>query len=124
MSERAKHSPGPWSFEAICFDQKIGIKGGVTAHGRPYTIAHVNRPGSAYADQDKANARLIAAAPDLVAALQAILGADTQTMHVGYDSSSGGGAYVYADVIRTDDEAFAKARTALSKALGQDGEQG
>ncbi len=63
-----EHTPGPWSFDAICFDHRIAIRGGVTAHGRPYHVALVNRPGSAYAGQDKANARLIAAAPELLGA--------------------------------------------------------
>lgn len=68
-------TPGPWSFEATCFDRRIPIRGGVTAYGRPYTVAWVNRPGSARVGEDKANARLIAAAPALLDALQLI--ADT-----------------------------------------------
>lgn len=54
------------------------------------------------------NARLIEAA-------QAVLDAETVTVHVGYDNAAGGGNFVYADAIRTDDEAFTKLRTALSR---------
>ncbi|MCD1645211.1 hypothetical protein [Aurantimonas coralicida] len=54
------------------------------------------------------NARLRAAA-------QAVLDAETVTVHVGYDDAPGGGNFVYADAIRTDDEAFAKLRAALSR---------
>lgn len=51
-------------------------------------------------------------------ALEGILSVEVSSMHVGYDNGSGGGNFVYADVIRTDDDAFAKARTALA---GKDG---
>lgn len=115
MAEVGKHSPGPWSFEAICFDQKIGIKGGVTAYGRPYTIAHVNRPGSAYAGQDKANAHLIAAAPDLLDALT--FAKDVLQMMVRP------GSIQKTDVMTAFTQAVAaetKARTAIAKALGLD----
>jgi len=54
------------------------------------------------------NARLRAAA-------QAVLDAETVNVHVGYDNAAGGGNFVYADAIRTDDEAFTKLRTALSR---------
>lgn len=68
-----KHTPGPWTIELPCFDQKIPVRGGVTAYGRPYAIAHVNRPGSSYSGQAEADAHLIAAAPDLLAALKAVM---------------------------------------------------
>lgn len=67
-------APGPWSTEHTCFDRKIPINGGITAFGRPYVIAHVNRPGSAHAGRDKANAAFIAAAnPATVLSLLAAL---------------------------------------------------
>jgi len=70
-------------------------------------------------DQGLARGRMIAAAPDLLEALEAILSADTTSVHVGYDSGVGGGNFVYADAVRTDDEGFAKARAALAKARGE-----
>ena len=50
---------------------------------------------------------------ELEQALRGILSAETHDLHVGYDSGSGGGNYVYADVVRTDDEAFIAARKIL-----------
>jgi hypothetical protein len=52
----------------------------------------------------------------LKAAIRAILAVETHLLHCGYDDGPGGGNYVYKDVIRTDDEAFALARAALSEA--------
>lgn len=49
-----------WSADTPCFDQKIPIRGGITAYGRPYVIAHVNRPGSSYAGQAAKDAAFIA----------------------------------------------------------------
>ncbi len=51
----------------------------------------------------------------LRAAAEAVLAAETHNLHVGYDNAAGGGNFVYADAIRTDDEAFAKLRSALSR---------
>lgn len=62
----------------------------------------IERLDKAEADRDK-----------LVEALREILAVETHLLHAGYDSGSGGGNFVYADVIRTDDDAFAKARAAL-----------
>lgn len=52
---------------------------------------------------------------ELLEALKAILAAETYALHVGYDSAPGGGNFVYADAVRTDDEAFVKARALLAK---------
>lgn len=43
-------------------------------------------------------------------ALQAILNEETVAVHVGYDNGSGGGNYLWADAVRTDSDAFVKAR--------------
>lgn len=66
----AGHSPGPWSFDEMCFEATIPIRGGRTVHGRPYNVARVNRPESARVGQDKANAQLIAEAPAMLEALK------------------------------------------------------
>ena len=67
-------------------------------------------------------AKLIAAAPEtatqrdeLLEALKEIFNAETHILHVDYDH---GGNYVYADVVRIDDEAFNKARAAIARATG------
>lgn len=49
----------------------------------------------------------------LVEALRAILDTETVSVHVGYDNGVGGGNFIYADAVRTDSDAFAKARAAL-----------
>lgn len=50
----------------------------------------------------------------LVGAARRLMEAETHALHVGYDHGSGGGNYVYADAIRTDDEAFVELRQALA----------
>ena len=49
------------------------------------------------------------------AALEAILNEETVSVHVGYDSGSGGGNFVYADAVRTDSEAFEQARALMAE---------
>lgn len=55
MNAKAKHTPGPWQVK--CSPNVTGIYA-VRAHN-----------GVPWGDQDEANASLIAAAPDLLAAL-------------------------------------------------------
>ena len=67
----AQHTPGPWEFEE-------SVNGGfdITAtrhdNGRPCVIAAREQWGS-YAKTSKANGRLIAAAPELLEALEGVL---------------------------------------------------
>jgi hypothetical protein len=82
-------------------------------------VAHIDHDMEYARDNSRANAALIAAAPELYEALMAILAAERHSLHVGYDNGTGGGNYVYADVVRLDDEAFDKARAALAKARGE-----
>jgi hypothetical protein len=78
------HTPGPWIFDA----QNSGINsdpgwGLLNADGESLGITvHWDRRSST--DTAYANARLIAAAPDLLAALQRLRDA-VQTAHVGSD---------------------------------------
>jgi len=77
------HTPGPWQFDA----RNSGINsnpgwGLLNADGESLGITvHWDRRSS---DTAYANARLIAAAPDLLAALQRLRD-DVQAMHVGSD---------------------------------------
>ena len=79
------HTPGPWHFDA----QNSGINsdpgwGLLNADGESLGITvHWDRRSST--DTAYANARLIAAAPDLLAALQRLRDA-VQTAHVGSDA--------------------------------------
>lgn len=68
MSE-AKHTPGPWSFrtDGVTGDNGIHADGtGIFAEA----FADIRRAGEDARDEAHANARLIAAAPELLAALK------------------------------------------------------
>lgn len=103
-----KWTKGPWTFEALCFDRRIPIRGGRTVFGRPYNVALVNRPGSARAGEDCANAHLIAAAPALYEALK-------EACEVIKDLSR----YANNNGAMIDDETFAEGLAALAQARGE-----
>ena len=71
----SKHTPGPWivctpsdSTDYLCIEEDSQLVGEAS------TIAEVNLGGEGISEQiGSANARLIAAAPDLLAALQEII---------------------------------------------------
>ncbi len=67
-----KHTPGPWEvFDTICI--------GVMSTPRECDVAHCSGHDSGRSrDEELANARLIAAAPDLLTALERILSYDDQ----------------------------------------------
>jgi len=67
------YTPGHLYFDDPTWDQKIALRGRKTVYGQPYVVAHVNRPGSARADDDKRYARLFCAAPDLLEAVQVLV---------------------------------------------------
>ena len=56
------HTPGPWTIQWPKFDAKI-----VSPDGRSLAVVMFNAR-----DEDEANARLLAAAPELLAALKAM----------------------------------------------------
>ena len=68
MNTNAKHTPGPWeNHKWNCEEHQISAKGG--------TIALVSHSHSLVSEAEAdANARLIAAAPDMLEALRACLG--------------------------------------------------
>ena len=112
----SKHTPGPW------FAQDTRLVGGQVAvvgpnHDRKageqgvMVVAHVNgRSG-----EQGANARLIAAAPDLLAALQLVLVADSISPGDCYNPD-GSPNKLWGSI----DEAKAAARAAIAKATGGD----
>ena len=66
MSEAVKHTPGPWEARTFLF---------MGGHKLADRICHVGSStslGPSRAHESEANARLIAAAPDLLAALVAV----------------------------------------------------
>lgn len=102
------HTPGEWTArEGTTTGAEVVAK---KPRGGDYVVARC-------AGKDRvANADLVAAAPALLAALKALLAAETVSVHVGYDNAAGGGNFLYADAVRTDDEAFALARAAIARA--------
>jgi hypothetical protein len=70
----AKHTPGPWSIYSITFKgyhQIAGAQGGRVCQVLPFE------------DEYKANARLIAAAPELLAAIHVLLRDYTAVHDIG-----------------------------------------
>jgi hypothetical protein len=100
-----KHTPGPWLMAAPKDYDSDGI--GVMAknkYGVHYYVARAGYMGSADPDYAEANARLISAAPDLLAALQNILDYER-------DSIPDAGTY--------GREVYDAARAVISKATGE-----
>lgn len=99
-------SPTPWAVERVTYDP--GMTSVVRAANG--TVVHWRKPGrddSEYMrDQQNAEAQLIAAAPDLLEALQALRTANGANDFNGWHSDF--------------DEAIAKARAAIAKATGSD----
>jgi hypothetical protein len=95
----AKHTPGPWTISAVCTDEIIGEGGILVAraiqYGHDIIISHEER---------FSNARLIAAAPDL---LEALIWALDALENLGI-------------TIEEMPETIIKARLAISKAEGRE----
>ena len=77
----AKHTPGPWragTEQGLSYHLSPRIPILRDANGTTYAIGEVSYPTTPYgtngAEQRAANARLIAAAPELLAALEDMLG--------------------------------------------------
>jgi len=80
VSTRAQHTPGPWTFSVGEGGDNLSIRAGDTA-----VVAGCGCCGSPWTDHKRAgaNARLIAAAPDMLAALKGIM-ADTCDLEPAY----------------------------------------
>lgn len=94
----SRHTPGPWHVYNVQTDPFARV--GTYKHA----ICTMAPSGNVYADA--ANARLIAAAPELLAALEAFMGADDK-MQVAI-----GGNPIYVDRF------LARVRALLAKAKG------
>jgi hypothetical protein len=110
----AQHTPGPWTYEI-----KTAIAGGTPQYAGPVIYAEDDCEHHAIADascnhtcrlphETEANARLIAAAPDLLAALAALTAWDEADTAAGGDVDFDG----LRDVINS-------ARAAIAKAEGR-----
>lgn len=97
----SKHTPGPW-VHRIRLDEggNIGTKDGYAICDMAYHYSSLDR------GELDANARLIAAAPELLEALQAI------AKFIPNTSSEEGGAAKYSENVRAAD----KVRAAIAKA--------
>jgi hypothetical protein len=107
----AKHTPGPWVRRNIASARDIYIA--EANDGGAPSVAIVPTRVSRLADEEDANARLIAAAPDLLAALRRIVASDDAhaTLHAPDDD----------DIARMVEyaAAFDNARAAIAKATGE-----
>lgn len=97
----AKHTPGPWRTNKDG-DRVLGKEGPV-CDVIECKAPVLNEPQSFHAERQKANARLIAAAPDLLAALRTLMAWVDENVD-----------YVEADPL------LRVARAAIAKALGKD----
>lgn len=80
---RTNHTPGPWVIGVSHVAGEYAIREGADPTDRePQCLAVVIEIGDAV-EQAKANARLIAAAPDLLAALESMLRLYTSTRAIG-----------------------------------------
>ena len=109
-----KHTPGPWElYDELHRDEQyvIGIRG--TSIGT-YVIASVDYGYSEpFESQQQANARLIAAAPDLLAALKEL----GDWVAAGLQASDK--AWPDARCLQHTEEIAARARAAVDKAEGR-----
>lgn len=113
-NENAKHTPGPWRMRDTWIEETVNIKGGGTqvedilgveiGAGPGEVVARLYPKAINYGEaRTKYNARLIAAAPELLAALEKVLDG-CLTAHI---VQNGEPADEYIDLIRA---AIAKAK--------------
>lgn len=110
----AQHTPGPWSYRSQPHDDWGTVRAG------RYIICQARNPAVDYDDLDEyrrtrtdpyeANARLIAAAPDLLEACEALIAYDE-----GDDDAPDAGVKMMIDY----DHALTLARAAIAKARGE-----
>lgn len=99
----AAHTPGPWTHGAHAHAGEPVI---TDAHGHNIAFCNADRP------EDEANARLIAAAPDLLAALSGLLEL-TEAMRDTIALEPG-----LSGLLQTNSPRISAARAALAKAKG------
>jgi hypothetical protein len=110
-TKQAKHTPGPWAVSdgAILSDR-------VNAYGN-FWICGFGRGDEANTDEDQANARLIAAAPDLLRACRGLL---LVAERMDADLTTKGRGYPMGNVPGFDGhQLFDAVRAILSAATGE-----
>jgi len=112
--ERASHTPGPWRIQQESVDTQWHII--TAAGGRIMANIHIET-GNA---MDAANARLIAAAPELLEALKRLARTYVSTMESGRDRIIAlGGDCDPVDVMERGDPYLRIAKEAIAKAEGR-----
>lgn len=114
---KAKHTPGPWELtgDPCHFDTLTSVRGGpseIRGKGLKWRQLMVEIGGYADPATAEANARLIAAAPDLLEALQELLAAERANSLEIVGRDTDGHPLNAAGVARK------KARAAIAKATG------
>lgn len=107
VSAPATHTPGPWETKRAATPEAFPQFGVYAENGNGHDLAHVVSHGTARHAETEANARLIAAAPDLLEALQKL----TDVLADVYSSE--------AQAKRALCSASKAARTAIAKAEGR-----
>lgn len=107
-----KHTPGPWQLKVAEFGGPHEVSFAPKSYGRiasVFTPGFQNLPEAPTTQECEANARLIAAAPDLLAACEML----AEAYQSGEDNA---GSMEWSDV----DLAWEYATAAIAKALGED----
>ena len=107
IAEPATHTPGPWEMGRHATPESCPQFGVYAENGNGRDLAHVVSAGTTRHAETEANARLIAAAPDLLEALQKL----TDVLADVYSSE--------AQAKRALCSASKTARTAIAKAEGR-----
>jgi hypothetical protein len=102
VAEKVQHTPGPWTIDTNGTDEERGGPIAIRDADGRFGIASIwhQSGGSHDESQNEPNARLIAAAPDLLAVVQQI-------------------ANWPGDAFRVGDALIAEARAAIAKAEGR-----
>ena len=97
----AAHTPGPWQ---VAWSERVETNASILGQGDQIAWVESHQVGE---ERARANARLIAAAPDLLAALRAMLA-----------SPAGVARPLSGDEVRSLSDAVSLARAAIAKATG------
>ena len=114
MSKETKHTPGPWEADYGCTVGHIKSVWPGHEHGMTPTVARYDMcaPSILGADEPQFNAHLIAAAPELLAALERLL----QANEADYEHLPDATVRVSFE---TNSMAIKQARAAIAKAKGE-----
>lgn len=106
----AQHTPGPW---AIDRDPRRGMSWNINIvdKARGHAVCFMAHSGGKEPERDEANARLIAAAPELLEALQEMVDGDAEAI----DEAKALGVPFPEEMLK----AYRKAIAAIAKATGE-----